>query len=58
MALHADGEALIGRPSDTASMTDGLDETRPVWPRPDATMATPSILGPPGSILRSMPSLS
>ena len=49
---------LIGRPCDTASISDGLDETWPRSKRPDATTATPSMLGPPGWISNSIPSCS
>ena len=49
---------LIGRPCDTASISDGLDDTWPSSKRPDATTATPSMLGPPGWIWKSMSSFS
>ena len=41
---------LIGKPCETASISDGLDDTWPSSKRPDATTATPSMLGPPGWI--------
>ncbi len=47
---------LIGSPCDTASMSDGLDETCPRSKRPEATTATPSMFGPPGWISKSIPS--
>jgi hypothetical protein len=38
-------------------MIDGLDDTCPTSYRPEAMMATPSMLGPPGWIAKSMPFL-
>jgi hypothetical protein len=39
-------------------MLDGLLDTWPTSKRPDATIATPSMLGPPGWIAKSMPSVA
>ena len=47
---------LTGISCDTASISDGLDESWPTSNRPDATIATPSMLGPPGWICTSSPS--
>ena len=45
MAKH-----ITGIFCEAASISEGLDETWPISWRPEATMATPSMLGPPGWI--------
>ena len=49
---------LTGIPPARASMSDGLDDRLPTCADPAATIATPSTLGPPGVILRVIPSAS
>src|SRR5262249_54280367 len=49
---------LTGIEPARASMSDGLDDRLPTCADPDATIATPSTLGPPGVILRVRPSAS